>query len=477
MKQTDWGVDLASPFTNSSIRSFKDTRSASEIAHDLRVFLTEPEHQPGSQKFNERYVARTIYQQLYYLSAQDRSAVDRAYDKENYSAGGIIETINKQVPNYAESFKRLNELSKPEIPENYKVPGDVLLKTGGGLKVGEFQTVELMDQGISRSYSVFIPETVDSRGLVVMGLDGVRSDDRKNYIDLEGQLSLMARNTGAIVMIPHHRAGNLQYKPSIAGKVLRNISNMAGASAIFDKDILTDPGQRDPKLIGADKKKIQESLAQTHFWNMPESKQNLFPASKEYSDLKFVLHSWDDLRSRMNVSDHFGAFTFSNGGLVAQELQNNTDKLSAAALFMSPRIKDELPKYGTNMMLVFADADATLNPKGGAGWPRGWVMDANTKTNLRDSIPVKDFEEFSKTNRCEGAPKKEIVPGKVEYTKKTFENCKEGDLSIINVPAPYGHAIPSWDNLNLAQWSRPAPTDLAEVGFKFVIDHMRLSQK
>lgn len=472
------------------------SKTNTERATELHRFL-ESELAKGS--FNERLVARIVRRELYYLSKEDIEAVNQEFsalkplkplpsaqtEKAGERAVGsghgesLFSLMKRLTPNYTGTFERLlSRSASTGIEPGYKVAAETLFKQDSGLKPGEFQTITL-DGG--RQYSVFIPKEVDKRGLVIMGLDGVRMGESKTIMDQEVQGSLLSKNDGAIFFVPHTTDLGLPFNPTIKGKVGLQARRIPFADRFyFDRDIRTDKEQKDVYYFNADISQIIENVSKIRGWNMSNPKyaaDNLFKPNPKFDDLDHIKESWQDLRKRLAVPDLFAVQVFSNGGLAGKVVHSEMPQAVALDIFMSTTMADsEIPSRPGNVRIVAAMGDNTLRQTeaGGAGW-RGKHLQALTpNTRLELSRPFKMYSDWQQANQCTGERTETRSDTLPSYTIYKYTNCRAGELSVINITDKrFGHAFPDKDNLHLAQGSRPAPLNFGADSRNFLLDHIK----
>ncbi|MBP7862993.1 hypothetical protein KA183_15005 [bacterium] len=466
------------------VLSSNDPVAPDKLATNIYQYLSITAFQRSGDKYSlkqapaerERLIARDIRNLLYYSQAEQIEAVDRIfaqkYGKElmGDSNKGLFDAMKVLTPNFAARIEMVKDLRDPknsQIPLEFKVDASTLLSADSGIKPNTFTTIQ--DKDGKPLYSVFVPDKIDSRGLTIMALDGARKGDNQlQTFDFQTGLTAYAQQQGAVVIIPHAKYRNLEYRPTLASSLDSAASTFA--SMFLPADIYNDKSSGDGKVLNMDKQSQVDMIKNgTLAWNLPGS-QNIFPENNSYNDLERVQNAWQDLRRRVSVPDRFGIMSFSNGGLVAQDLlEKMPDQARGAVLAMSTRMADaKAPTHGANIKFWFAMGDTTLPvEQGGLGW-RSQRVENVTPTNLHQSKPINLLSVYAQANQVyDPVSVNEKVPA--SYVRTTFSS-RNGYLLEMSTIADktYGHALPDVFNMDSDYRAKPAPLNFTQDSVNFL---------
>jgi len=466
------------------VLSSNETIAPEKLATNIYQYLSVTAFQRSGDKYSlkaapeerERLIARDIRNLLYYSSAEQIEAVDRLfaqkYGKElmGDSNKGLFDALKVLTPNFASRIKMAKDLRDPknsQIPPEFQIDSSTLLNANSGIKPNTFTTIQ--DKEGKPLYSVFVPDKIDSRGLTIMALDGARKGDNQlQTFDLQTGLTAYAQQHGAVVIIPHAKYRSLEYRPTVASTLDSAASTFA--SMFLPADIYNDKTSGDGKILSLNKQSQVDLIKNgTLAWNLPGS-QNIFPENNTYNDLDRVQSAWQDLRRRVNIPDHFGIMSFSNGGLVAQDLlEKMPEQARGAVLAMSTRMSDaKAPTHGANIKFWFAMGDTTLPvEQGGLGW-RSQRVENVTPTNLHQSKPINLLSVYAQANQVyDPVSVNEKIPA--NYVRTTFSS-RNGYLLEMSTIADksYGHALPDVFNMDSDYLAKPAPLNFTQDSFDFL---------
>lgn len=331
-------------------------------------------------------------------------------------------------------FKNIIEVkSKNEVPEEFRVTGESLLKEGSELQVGETNRIELKD---GRSYDVYVPRNADKRAPVIVAMHGAGMGDMKGVMEDESGLTMDAEQLGAIVVFATPKVQEFQTQGWVGW-----FGNQNGVA-----------------------------------WNVPgEGRQDLPKAeSDDYNDQDYIDAVKADLDNRMQTSEKIGMFGFSDGGRFAQTYAaDRPDNVAAVASMHGTWMEgDSLPEESMPMLIVHSDADETLKYEGGMG-SMGETMDGALGTNLDKSRPAMQKEVWRKVNGCDGTVNESEENGLVT---REFEGCSNAPVTEHIVKGA-AHGIHDIDNngSRVFQWLLGEPDrnqDLATTSARFLKKHI-----
>lgn len=270
-----------------------------------------------------------------------------------------------------------------EVPKEFRVKGESLLKPGADLKVGEMNTIKLPD---GRQYDVYVPKNADSRAPVVMALHGVSfGGDGHGTMASESGLVHDAEKTGSIVVFPLPKVRT------------------------FTTSVMDTPGAS---------------------WNVPgQGRLDLSKQEDEtYDDRVYLDNVLDDLGRRSKMAQKVGMLGFSDGGRMAQVYAADRPERVAGVVSIDGTWMDgdSKPKNGVPIMIIHGSEDQTLPYNGGFG-STSTKMHWYVKTNIEHSRPFMQAKVWSEANGITDAPQVE-TRGDVEtrtYSGKNGNVVKE----------------------------------------------------
>lgn len=279
--------------------------------------------------------------------------------------------------------KLIGDKFSNEVPKEFRVTGESLLKPDSNLKVGEMNTIKLPD---GRQYDVYIPRNADSRAPVVMALHGVSfGGTGHGTMASESGLVHDAEKTGSIVVFPLPK------------------------ERTFKTSVVDTPGAS---------------------WNVPgQGRKDLSKQEDEtYDDRVYLDNVLDDLGRRSKMAQKVGMLGFSDGGRMAQVYAADRPERVAGVVSIHGTWMegDDKPKNGVPIMIVHGAEDQTLPYNGGFG-STSEKMHWYVKTNIEHSKPFMQAKVWSEANGITGEARVE-TRGDVEmrtYAGKNGNVVKE----------------------------------------------------
>ncbi len=289
----------------------------------------------------------------------------------------------------------MDEKKSNDVPQEFRVTGDQLLKAGSNLKVGEVNDVEVGD----RHYEIYVPKNADSRAPMVIAMHGAAAGEGAGLPREEMGMIAAAERTGSIVVFAYPKLNTFD-----AGR----LANAVGANT------------------GA-------------VWNVPGRINLPAQENKSYSDVDYLDQVIKTVKTQVSIADQVGLAGFSDGARFAQvyatERPNQVSGVySSHGTWMSG---EQAPRQSMPIKIVLGSDDQTLPLKGGMG-DISKKMDWMIKTNLELSQPLKQEKVWAAANDCE-ADAKTVVKADVVTSEY---NCK-GAPVVVEVIKNGQHA---WDD-------------------------------
>ncbi len=295
-------------------------------------------------------------------------------------------------------LNNLIETKKNEVPTEFRIDGQKLLKTGGELHVGELTNVRLAN---GREYGVYMPKNADSRAVVIVGLKGAGIGETKNTLAEENGITQYAENYGTIVVLPQSKPR--QFKMAMGMSVTGTTWNVPG------------------------------------YTNLPVE------GAENYDDRAYLNDVLSDLGRRAVTSTKIGLLGHSDGARFAQiYAAQQTDRVAAVlAIHGTTMAGDPAPASGTPIKIIHALGDTMLPWNGGLGRVSAKVNAAlSLGTNLAKSTPYKQPEIWRAANHCSDNPE---VAQTADATTMSYRNCQGGEV-IVELKRNGNHSID--DRLN-----------------------------
>lgn len=336
-----------------------------------------------------------------YAAPGERWGVQRQLESEHSE----LWSWNKIQDRDYRLLKNLVETKKNEVPTEFRVNGQELLKPGSELHVGEITNVHLPN---GREYGVYIPKNADSRAVVIVGLKGAGIGETKNTLAEENGITQYAENFGTIVVLPQSKPR--QFKMAMGMSVTGTTWNVPG------------------------------------YTNLPVE------GAENYDDRAYLNDVLSDLSKRALTSKRVGLLGHSDGARFAQiYAAQQSDKVAAVlAIHGTTMAGDPAPVSGTPIKIVHALGDTMLPWSGGMGRVSARVNAAlSLGTNLAKSTPYLQPEIWRAANHCSDKPE---VAQNAESTTLSYRHCQSGEV-IVELKRNGNHSID--DRLNDA-----APNEL-----------------
>lgn len=357
----------------------------------------------SSSKTGWGYDFNQAYKILENKTAEEIEAIDDIYAKTygaKFATKGEHFGISSQMQRSATAaeigrYEMLLENKKSnDVPQEFRVTGNQLLKPGSNLEVGEVNDIKLGD----RHYGVYVPKNADSRAPVVIAIHGVTGPAGGSPREKLGMVAA-AELTGSVVIFPYAKVQEFD-----AGTILNKLKVNNGS-----------------------------------VWNVP-GRINL-PAKENgsYSDVDYLDSIIEDVKTKVNIADKVGLAGFSDGGRLAQiYAAERPNKVSAIYSSHSTWMDGEkLPESPVPIKIVLGTDDRTLPIAGGMGRVSK-VLDWLVKTNLDLSKPKEQQQVWSQVNGCNTNPRT------ADYGDLSIVdyNCKRAPV-VVNIIKGSQHA---WDD-------------------------------
>ncbi len=293
-------------------------------------------------------------------------------------------------------FQMLIDAKKSnDVPEEFRITGDQLLKAGSNLKVGEVNDVKIGD----RHYEIYVPKNADSRAPMVIAMHGAAAGDGAGLPREEMGMVAAAERTGSIVVFAYPKLNTFD-----AGRVANAIGANTGAA-----------------------------------WNVPGRINLPAQENSSYSDVDYLDQVIKNVKAKVSTPDQVGLAGFSDGARFAQvyatERPNQVSGVySSHGTWMTG---EQAPRQSVPIKIVLGADDQTLPLKGGMG-DISKKMDWMIKTNLELSQPLKQEKVWAAANDCEANAKKVV---KADVVVSEY-NCK-GAPVVVEIIKDGQHA---WDD-------------------------------
>ncbi len=391
---TKWPVDQAK--MEEAAKQLNDAFNSSWYYAPSRLF--------DSKKTGWGYDFNQAYKILENKTPEEIKAIDgiyaRTYGPDLASNGerfGIKEQMQRSATEseVARYDMLMNDKRNNDVPEQFRISGDQLLKPGSKIKVGEVTDIKMGD----RHFEVYVPKNADSRAPVIIAMHGAAGGDGPGLPREEMGMVAAAERTGSIVLFGYPKVRSFD-----AGTVFNTIGANTGAA-----------------------------------WNVP-GRINL-PAEEDrsYSDIDYLDNIVKNVQTQVQTADRVGLAGFSDGGRLAQiYASERPDKVTGVYSSHSTWMEGEaLPLVPVPIKVVLSKDDRTLPIDGGMGSVSNF-MNKVVATNLALSRP-RDIEKvWANTNECDDKPRVVIKPA----VTVTDYSCK-GAPVVVNVYNTGQHA---WDD-------------------------------
>jgi poly(3-hydroxybutyrate) depolymerase len=309
-----------------------------------------------------------------------------------------------------------------EVPQEFRVSGDALLKPNSGLTAGEISRISLAD---GRDYDVYIPRNADSRAPVIVAMPGAGLGDMKGVMANESGLTIDAEKTGSIVIFANPKS-----------RVLDGSLGMASAS-----------------------------------WNTPGRTNLPGQIDNSYDDRVYMDNVLNDLAARSKMADKVGMIGFSDGARFAEVYAADRPERVAGVVSMSGTWMegDAAPSKAIPMMIVHGDKDEMLPYKGGLG---DTSEETPIATNLDKSRPAMQAKVWSEAGGGTG----DVV--QVAYEKGVEQRIYSGSQPVVEyIVQGADHGIHDYKNNGnrWIQWALGEPQlqhDFVSKGAGFLKQHI-----